>query len=276
MKQVWEGTLQKMRTEAAEPVRYWLEDGGAEAGPDPATTLLNPLIGGPVRVEFTGRITCTHCGVLLEQAFDNGYCYDCFQIRADADVCMMRPHLCHHGDPDNPCRDESFAQNSCFQPHYLYASLTSEVKVGITRHTNLPARWMDQGAVEATTLACLPSRREVGVVEHALAQDFRDRTHWIHMLRTESPEASLDEAVGAILARLAELGVAVLPESERIRRRFSYPVQVWPVKVKSIKLDKTNVVEGPLHGIKGQYLYLPSGVLNVRRHAGYGVRVYAA
>ena len=83
---------------------------------------------------------------------------------------MVKPELCHYHDADNPCRDDAFAQAKCFAPHILYASLTSGMKVGITRHTNVPSRWIDQGAVRAIPLAELPSRREVGLVEHELAE----------------------------------------------------------------------------------------------------------
>lgn len=276
MRQIWAGTLNKMRVAPSDPVSYWLEDGAPDAGPEAARIEVNPLIDSPVEIRFLGQVRCTCCGVVVERAYDNGYCGDCFRTRADADICMMKPHLCHHGEVDNPCRDETFAVERCFQTHFLYASLTSDVKVGITRHTNIPSRWIDQGAVVATTLAALPSRRAVGLVEHALAAEFRDRTHWMKMLREHPDEALLDEALDAIVSRMVALGLpGVLPAEQRTRLRFRYPLLGdRPEKVRSLNLNKATVVGGRLLGIKGQYWIFDTGVINIRRHAGYEAAVW--
>lgn len=276
MEQVWAGTLNKMRVAPTGPVSYWLEDGAPGAGPDAARIAVTPLVGRPVEIRFLGHIHCTCCGVEVERAYDNGYCGDCFRTRADADVCMMKPHLCHHGDLENPCRDETFAVERCFQKHFLYASLTSDVKVGITRHTNIPSRWIDQGAVVATTLAALPSRRAVGEVEHALAAEFRDRTHWMKMLREKPDESLLDEAIDAIVSRMEALGLpGILAPEQRTRMRFDYPLLPdRPHKVRSCSLNKTAVVGGVLLGLKGQYWILDTGVINIRRHSGYEAAVW--
>lgn len=232
---------------------------------------VNPLIGRRVELRFLGEFICTACGRGVEHTFDNGYCSDCMKTRADADMCMMKPHLCHHGDPNYPCRDEVFAVERCFQPHYLYASLTSDVKVGITRYTNVPARWMDQGAIAAVTLARLPSRRAVGLVEHAMAEDFKDRTHWMKMLKSAPDEGALDETVLRMEARLAELGAeGVLPLEQRVRYRFVYPIDPLPLKVKTMNLEREGAITGTLLGIKGQYwIFEGGGVVNIRRHSGH-------
>jgi hypothetical protein len=56
---------------------------------------------------------------------------------------------------------------------------------------------------------------------------------------------------------------------------IDYPVLEYPVKVKSLSFDKLPVVGGTLLGIKGQYLILDTGVINMRRHAGYQVAIHA-
>ncbi len=277
MERVWQGVLQKMRVAATAPVSYWLED----ATPEPATSLegplpVNPLIGRRVAVQFEGVCVCTACGGQFERVFDNGYCGDCVRTRADADICMMKPELCHFGDPDHPCRDERFGLERCFQPHYLYASLTSDVKVGITRHTNVPARWMDQGAVVATTLAMLPSRREVGKVEHALARDFKDRTHWMKMLRGCPDPELLAPVVEQLERRLEELGVPALSPEHRVTLRFHYPLDARLEKIRTLSLNRVTRIEGTLLGVKGQYWVFEEGVLNIRRHSGHRVEVLAA
>ena len=51
-----------------------------------------------------------------------------------------------------------------------------------------------------------------------------------------------------------------------------YPVQQYPKKIKSVKLEKSNTIEGLLLGIKGQYLILDQDrVFNVRSHEGFVV-----
>jgi hypothetical protein len=50
-------------------------------------------------------------------------------------------------------------------------------------------------------------------------------------------------------------------------------VQQYPEKVKSLNFDKTPDITGTLQGIKGQYLILDTGVLNIRKFSAYHVSV---
>ena len=253
-------TLKKMEVEATSPVSYKL-----------GNLKMNDLIGSQISLEFSGEINCIGCGRDIKKTFNQGFCFPCSQSRAEADICIVKPELCHHGFPENPCRDEEFAQTVCFKPHILYASLTSGVKVGITRLPNIPSRWIDQGATEAIPLAQLPNRFAVGQVEHELAQKYADKTHWITMLKTEHPEGNLQAVAEMMLDDLDEMGVDVLDESEMTHHLFEYPVIEWPIKVTSLNFDKTPIISGKLNGIKGQYLMLDSGVLNIRKFTGYQV-----
>lgn len=276
MATVWSGTLRKMRVEAAMPVAYRLADGFHDAARRAPDRELNGLLGARVELRFAGTITCVACGRAIAKTFGEGYCFPCFTTLAEADQCILKPHLCHFHDVNNPCRDNEFAMAHCFQPHVLYASLTSAFKVGITRRANLPGRWIDQGAVEAIALAVLPSRRDVGLVEHALAQRFPDRTHWMRMLREERPAGDLPAFAAEVVAALGEMGVAgVLPGAERVAHAFTYPVRRYPDKVKSLDLAKLGTVAGTLEGIKGQYLLLGTGVINLRKYTGYAVEIHA-
>jgi len=273
---LWSGTLRKMRVEPTAPVTYRLADGCHDAARRAPDRELNALLGARVELRFAGAITCVACGRAIPKTFGEGYCYPCFTTLAEADQCIVKPHLCHYHDVNNPCRDSEFALAHCFRPHVLYASLTSAFKIGITRRANVPARWIDQGAVAAIPLAELPSRREVGLVEHALAERFPDRTHWMRMLREERPEGDLPAFAAAVVAALGEMNVAgVLPEPQRVAHTFRYPVRRYPDKVKSLDLGKLGVVAGVLEGIKGQYLLLDAGVINLRKYTGYAVEVSA-
>jgi hypothetical protein len=271
---LWSGTLRKMRVEATAPVTYRLADGFHDPDRRAADLALNPLIGRAVALRFTGRIACVACGRAVKKTFGEGWCFPCSQSLAEADLCIVRPELCHFGDPGHPCRDESFAHAHCFRPHVLYVSLTSGLKVGITRHVNIPARWIDQGAVAAIPLALLPNRRDVGLIEASLAQRFADKTHWMRMLQAADPAGDLAAHAREVLVALAALGApGILPPDRRTPHTFVYPVMRHPVKVKSLSLDKDPAAAGALLGIKGQYLILDSGVINLRRHAGYQVEL---
>ena len=50
-----------------------------------------------------------------------------------------------------------------------------------------------------------------------------------------------------------------------------FPVETYPVKIKSFSFDKNPDVSGVLYGIKGQYLILDTGVLNIRKFGGYEI-----
>ncbi len=274
---LWTGILLKLGVEDGEPVRYRLRDAGTGGGERAADQALTPHVGVEVRLRFLGEIRCTLCGRATKSTYGDGYCYPCSQTRAEADLCIVRPELCHHGNPDHPCRDEAFAQAQCFQPHVLYVSLTSGLKVGITRLANVPSRWIDQGAAAAAPVALLPDRRTVGLLEKRLSDEgFADKTHWTRMLRSDPPIDELEPHVARVAALLESWGVATLPPAERAVRRFRYPVAAWPQKVSSLSLDKSPDVGGILQGIKGQYLMFGDSVINLRKHAGYRVEVRSA
>lgn len=274
---LWTGFLLKMGTEDGDPVRYRLRDAGTGGGDRAADQALTPHVGAEMRLRFLGEIRCTLCGRATKSTFGDGYCFPCSQTRAEADLCIVRPELCHHGHADHPCRDEDFARTQCFQPHVLYVSLTSGLKVGITRQANVPSRWLDQGAVAAAPVAMLPDRRTVGLLEKRLSDEgFADRTHWTRMLKGDPDPEELAPYASLVAARLESWGVAVLPAAAREARRFRYPVATWPRKVASLGFDKTPEIAGTLQGIKGQYLLFEAGVLNLRKHAGYRVEVRAS
>lgn len=262
-----------MRVEATVPVSYWATDGSIDLKDRTDDVLLNEHLGRQCTIKHEGKITCIACGRSIKKTFSQGYCYPCFQSRPEADICIFKPELCHFHETLNPCRDPDWGLTHCFKPHILYASLTSGVKVGITRKRNVPKRWIDQGASAATPLAELPNRLEVGKIEHRLATSgLEDKTHWMRMLKGSLEPEMLDPQADAIVELLESWDFGqILPESERRRHDFSYPILSSPEKIKSLDLMKTSEVGGELIGIKGQYLILNSGVLNVRKFTGFHV-----
>ena len=63
--------------------------------------------------------------------------------------------------------------------------------------------------------------------------------------------------------------ITLLTEEDVVK--IDYPVDHYPIKVKSFNMDKDPEVAGVLHGIKGQYLLLDTGVINIRKYTGYEI-----
>jgi len=268
-----QGCLQKMTSSLAEPVQYGLPVGDA-------LMELNPLIGKTLRLQFSGQIACVHCRKPTKKSFNQGYCYPCFIRLAQCDMCIVKPEKCHYAA--GTCREPSWGESFCFQPHVVYLANSSGIKVGITRKTQLPTRWIDQGAVQALPVFETVSRHVAGLVEVALAQHVSDKTSWQQMLKNNVSVLDLpalrDQLLPLCAERLAaisqQFGVSAytaLNDAEALA--LHYPVAHYPSKVKSHNPDKTPEVSGVLQGIKGQYLLMDSGVINIRKYAGYEVVV---
>lgn len=258
-----------MRTREGEPVAYALSMDAVEVP-------LNPLLGKRLQLAFTGNIFCIHCGRKTSKSFSQGYCYPCFRKLAECDTCITRPETCHYHL--GTCREPQWGETHCFRDHVVYLANASGIKVGITRQTQVPTRWMDQGAVAAVPVYRTRDRLLSGKVEVILKHHVSDRTNWRAMLKGE-PEAVdlvnwrsrlLGECRSEINTVLEQYGldsVAEVPDAEPMS--FEYPVLRYPEKVTSINPAKAPLVEAELWGIKGQYLIFDKGVINIRNTAGY-------
>ena len=272
----WRGGLRKMQVELGETVRYRLfpEQGGL---------CLNESLGQSIRLSFTGAIHCVACDRLTKKSFNQGYCFPCLRKLAACDSCIVSPEKCHLAE--GTCREPDWAEKHCQVPHIVYLSNTSSVKVGITRETQIPTRWIDQGATQAKPIARVQTRHQSGLLEVLCAQQVGDRTAWQTMLKGNGEPQDLEAIRQKVMASCKE-GIADLqlqhgesafelledaPETE-----IEYPVLNWPEKVKAHNFDKQPVVEGTLMGIKGQYLMLDTGVLNIRKFGGYEVEIKVA
>lgn len=196
---------------------------------------------------------------------------------AQCDMCIVKPETCHYHK--GTCREPEWGERNCFAPHYVYLSHTSGLKVGITRHTQIPTRWIDQGATQATIIFKVQSRRQSGMVETAFKEMVADKTNWRTMLRENQPDIDLLELAEGLKTRFDEElrdGIELFDDGEVGARteavtRIRYPVLEFPDKIKSHNFDKNPVVEGTLMGIKGQYLLFDTGVINIRKFASYEV-----
>ena len=265
------GVIRKMVVEATEPVSYWLPMGEERLD-------VQPLLGSQITLEFTGRIYCIECGRKTNKSFNQGYCFPCLRSLAACDMCIVKPELCHYDQ--GTCREPAWGESHCMRPHVVYLANSSGLKVGITRASQVPTRWIDQGAVQALPLYEVDSRLQSGWLEVALKRYISDRTDWRAMLKGDPSQLDLlvkrDRLLGEASADLAQCQLKIGSASMRLvegaqEARFKYPVLVYPEKIKAHNFDKKARVEGCLQGVKGQYMILDTGVLNIRKFAGYEV-----
>jgi len=252
-----------MKTVFNDPIEYSLVFDGENLS-------VNSLIGKQIQLQHTGAIFCSSCGTKIKKTFQDGLCFKCFQSAPEASECILRPELCraHLGEG----RDIEWEQANHNQPHVVYLAASDTVKVGVTRATQVPFRWMDQGAASAIRLAETPNRYEAGKLEVALKSFFTDKTNWQRMLKNEIDESiDLEEEKWSLHDQLPSDLTEFFSENDEIIQ-LHYPVEQYPEKIKGLSLDKTPLIEGKLSGIKGQYLLFEDGsVINIRKHTGYEV-----
>ena len=241
---------------------------------------LNEALGQPISLSYAGQINCVHCNRKTKKSFSQGYCYPCFRKLARCDQCIVSPEKCHYHL--GTCREPVWGEEFCMQDHYVYLANSSGLKVGITRGTQIPTRWIDQGAVQAIPIYRVQTRRQAGLVEMALKAHVADKTNWramlkgsidlVDMQRCAAEMCGLVEAVVGLMQQ--EFGLqAIMRLADAKDVKINYPVQHYPEKIISHNFDKEPLVTGVLNGIKGQYLLLDSGVINLRKFGGYHITV---
>ncbi len=260
------GNIRKMEAFPAKVIQYNLPLGKQKI-------FMNNLIGKPISMEFQGHIHCIKCGRETRKSFAQGYCYPCFSTAPETEECVLRPELCraHEG----VARDMEYANQHCLSEQVVYLSLTSGVKVGVTRGSQVPTRWIDQGAIRALVFARTPNRHSAGMLEVAMKDHLADKTNWRKMLAGSDPgEVDLPLEKRRLTPLVPpELAPYITEDSQQVE--LDYPVLEYPEKIKSLNFDKDPFVTGLLKGIKGQYLILDQNrVINMRKFGGYLIRLY--
>jgi hypothetical protein len=266
-----QGRVRKMVTSLESTVQYQLPLGDSRLP-------VNELIGSSLQLQFGGLINCIHCDRKTKKSFSQGYCYPCFTRLAQCDSCIVSPEKCHYHE--GTCREPEWGDENCMIEHIVYLANTSGAKVGITRGTQVPTRWMDQGAIQALPIFRVATRQQSGLVETVFKQHVADRTNWRAMLKGEVEPLELtaerDRLVTECHVGLEDLqqrfglqAIQQIDQEEGVE--INYPVEQYPLKVVSFNLDKNPVVEGQLMGIKGQYLIFDTGVINMRKYGGYNL-----
>ena len=170
--------------------------------------------------------------------------------------------------------------------HIVYLANSSGIKVGITRATQIPTRWIDQGATQALPIMRVATRQLSGLVEVLFKHYVADKTNWRTMLKGSATPIDLITEAKILLAKvqtdvealqiqhgLQALQPLITDDNTATITEIAYPVLQHPSKVTSLSFDKTPTIEGVLLGIKGQYLILDNGVINIRKHTAYQVSV---
>jgi len=255
------GQLEKMTHEEGNPIQYYLMLDGK-------SVCITTAVGKTLTLSFLGTITCIECGRKINQTYGDGYCFPCFRDLPENAICGVRPERCEHEFGNE--QDREFFKKYCNIDHFVYLSLTSGVKVGVTRHFNIPSRWVDQGAVQGLIIARTPQRKLAGQIEVALAENMPDKTNWRKMLSGQIDNNDLivwrDQALAWIPPDLKRFAL----DDQKVRT-LKYPILSVPKKITSHNLDKKETFTDTLTGIKGQYLIFDKRVINLRKYSGYKV-----
>ncbi len=273
MKEIAEGILRKMKSRLEQPVSYKIPLGDNEVP-------LNPLIAKKIKLEYSGNIFCVNCGRKSNKSFNQGYCYPCFQKLAQCDSCIIHPEKCHFDQ--GTCREPVWGEKYCMQDHIVYLANSSGLKIGITRATQIPTRWIDQGATQALAIIRVRTRLQSGILEIMFKEHVADKTNWREMLKGDAEPldmlaksklllAKCESEIKELEARFGFFAISVLNGIEPLE--INYPVEIYPEKIASFNFDKDPKIEAKLLGIKGQYLIFENGVINLRRISGYETKL---
>ncbi|MDC6361421.1 MULTISPECIES: DUF2797 domain-containing protein [Flavobacteriaceae] len=260
---LYEGVLRKMQTENGSPIQYFLVFENDFIN-------MNQALNKEVQIDFI-KFQCLNCGH-DRPIYRQGFCKTCFYETPTAGEWIMKPELSTaHLDQED--RDLEFEKKMQLQPHIVYLANSSNVKVGVTRKSQVPTRWIDQGAHEAIEIVEVPNRYLAGITEVALKDHVSDKTSWQKMLKNDIEDLDLTEWRSKLKPYIPE-EVSQYFIEDNSETNLEFPVLQYPEKVKSLNLDKTPSYMGVLKGIKGQYLIFEDNtVFNVRGSEGYYVGI---
>ena len=262
----YHGVLTKMQTEFGSPIQYYLvfKDDFLN---------VNQLLSKKISISFDGY-QCLNCGK-AKKIYRQGFCYDCFFEIPQAADWIIKPELskAHLNIEDRNLEYEKAVQ---LKPHIVYLANSSNVKVGVTRKTQVPTRWIDQGAHEAIEIVEVPNRYLAGITEVALKNYVGDKTNWRTMLKNEIDDEDLVDWRNKLKQYIPEEAKEYFIENNS-ETHMDFPVLQYPKKLKSLNLVKNLNYEGVLKGIKGQYLIFEDDtVFNVRSNEGIVVNIIIA
>jgi hypothetical protein len=259
----YQGVLTKMVTEFSEPIQYYLVFENDFIN-------MNQLLNKNITIQFI-KYQCLNCG-LDKPIYRQGFCKSCFFDIPQAADWIMRPELSTaHLDKED--RDLEYEKRVQLQPHIVYLANSSNVKVGVTRKSQVPTRWIDQGAHEAIEIVEVPNRYLAGITEVALKDYVGDKTNWRTMLKNDIQDENLVEWREKLKQYIPDEAAAFFLESNT-ETNLKFPVNKYPEKPKSLNIIKQQNYTGKLVGIKGQYLIFDDQtVFNIRGNEGLVVNI---
>lgn len=257
----YEGVLRKMQSEIGQPIQYYMVF-------EKDFLNLNQILGKELQIDFV-KYQCLNCGQ-DRPIYRQGFCKTCFYETPSAGDWIMRPELSTaHLDKED--RDLAYEKKVQLQPHIVYLANSSNIKVGVTRKSQVPTRWIDQGAHEAIEIVEVPNRYLAGITEVALKDHVGDKTNWRKMLTNDVDDKNLMEWRSKLEQYIPAEAKSYFIDNNN-ETHLEFPVLKYPEKVKSLNLSKTASYKGVLKGIKGQYLIFEDNtVFNVRGNEGYYV-----
>lgn len=255
--------------------------------------LTGVLPGMEISLVFHNEFKCLSCFKKTKKMY-SGFCYVCLIKKAAADNCVLNPYKCHF--MQGTCREPKWGMSFCYQPHYVYLAYTDKFKVGITRESQIPTRWIDQGATAAAILCRVSSRHQSGVLEKSLTQFLSDKSHWSRMLKNLNERPSLNDfldkwhEVQTLLKKEIETHsdtifvplpkelnldpeIQVMDNPEVFFIDYPLPTFLQLDGIKSISLEKEKSLTATIQGIKGQYLLFGERAMNIRSHEGFIVEI---
>ncbi|MCF1192937.1 DUF2797 domain-containing protein [Mangrovimonas sp. AS39] len=259
----YQGVLTKMETEFLNPIQYYLVFENDFIN-------MNQLLGKTITIQFV-KYQCLNCG-LDKPIYRQGFCKSCFFEVPQAADWVMKPELSKaHLDQEE--RDLAYEKKVQLQPHIVYLANSSSVKVGVTRKTQVPTRWIDQGAHEAIEIVEVPNRYLAGITEVALKEHVSDKTNWRTMLKNDVVDENLVEWSERLKEFIPEEAKEYYIENNT-ETELDFPVSKYPAKPISLNIEKQKSFEGKLVGVKGQYLIFEDDtVFNVRSNEGLVVAI---
>jgi hypothetical protein len=248
-----------MQSEIGNPIQYYLVFENDFLN-------VNQVMDRELEISFL-KYQCLNCGK-DHSIYRQGFCKKCFYEIPSAGDWIMRPEL-STAHLDIADRDLEYEKQVQLQPHIVYLANSSNIKVGVTRKSQVPTRWIDQGAHEAIAIVEVPNRYLAGITEVALKAHISDKTNWRKMLTNSVEDEDLVAYMAQLRPYIPEEAVPYFMENGQ-EIHIEFPVLQYPTTVKSLNLDKTPSYRGVLKGIKGQYLIFSDGtVFNVRGSEGY-------
>jgi Protein of unknown function (DUF2797) len=261
------GQIRKLIGQFESPIQYFLPIGNDRIA-------LNNLIGKKITLTYLHQIFCIQCNRKITKSFQQGFCYPCYRKLMACNLCIIYPEKCNYPQKDCP---DTWEHAHCKQEHVVYLANSSGLKVGITRSTHIPTRWIDQGASQAILLFKVSNRYQSGLLEVSLKQYVSDKTNWRKMLGDNPTLYEMATEKEKLLQTAKESLAELFAQHQDIEclheksLTLTYPILEHPLKLSAITFDKEPEVTGRLLGIKGQYFLLDTGVINIRKHSGYAI-----